>query len=158
MKENIIYIEDENIQEIVKRWEKYGFLQGLNDEKLKKRCALAFEMAAQRYLDKSNYPSHICAYDEIIENAIFPFIRKLYDEGYNPSPFNGIDYFKFERLFRENYKMIKDAFNGTEYSIDIEAEAIYFTFLKYTKGIDEYIDAINRATHNFPNVTFIYSK
>lgn len=64
---------ESNFNDVIKRWEDLGFAAEVEDEKAKIRLSIAFEQMALYML----YSCDSKSYDNWLETAIFPAIRRL---------------------------------------------------------------------------------
>lgn len=113
------------LEAIYKRWDDFGFTEGLNPE-LKKKCAYAFEQLAQYLIYEHTSDEEQEYYEETdFETIGFPIIRRtvsMLDE-------SGVE-FKFGKFIEYynffNVNDILDILKGTGFNgtIDEEAEAV----------------------------------
>jgi len=135
------------LQSYEEKWQKLGFIEGLNDIK-RKECSFAYEQMAVYILSKDEDEKEFTENDLSFETIVFPMIRRVctkLDEGvYNFKDFLkycGEDYVNvYEILDKINkFNPVKDE-NGNfipwedrKFHIDNEAEAVFIA----CKAIEE---------------------
>jgi len=123
--DNLKSNKGEDLLTITEKWKKIGFLEGVDDEKLKNRIANHFEEALQYLLTKSKK-------EKESETAVFPIILTIFtkkDESENIpiiKNFNTIELVnRIIIIWEKIYPPFMNNFRNNE-CIDAEAEFTYF--------------------------------